>query len=140
MNKNMKKIIFNIFVILGCLFLTSCGSPLDTTIDEINQRYKDNNPMSESDVKVRFKEPLNERVISDTEHISIWVPNYDSIDEVKTAIENGQEVIGVFVRFEKTTRKFQRLNEETLEMEWYEKLVVDAIFAEKKIVTLNDLK
>lgn len=140
MQKNMKKIIFSIFVILGCLFLTSCGTPLDTTIDEINQRYKDNNPMTESDVKVRFKEPLNKRVISDTEHLLIWVPNYDSIEEVKTDLENGEEIIGVFVRFEKTTRKFQRLNEETLEMEWYEKLVVDAVFAEKKKVSLNDLK
>lgn len=140
MNKNIKKIFFSLVVLLGAWYLTSCGTPLDTTIDEINQRYKDNNPMTESDVMVRFKEPLNQRVISTTEHMDIWVPNYDSIDDVKKVIENGQEVIGVFVKFEKTTKKFPRLNEETLEMEWYEKLVVEAIWAEKKNITLNDLK
>lgn len=140
MNKNIKKIFFSLVVLLGAWYLTSCGTPLDTTIDEINQRYKDNNPMTESDVRVRFKEPLNQRVISTTEHMDIWVPNYDSIDDVKKVIENGQEVIGVFVKFEKTTKKFPRLNEETLEMEWYEKLVVEAIWAEKKNITLNDLK
>ncbi len=140
MNKSIKKIFFGLVVLLGALYLTSCGTPLDTTIDEINQRYKDNNPMTESDVMVRFKEPLNQRVISATEHMDIWVPNYDSMDDVKKAIENGQEVIGVFVKFEKTTKKFPRLNEETLEMEWYEKSVVEAIWAEKKKITLNDLK
>ena len=136
----MKKILFSIFLLLSCLFLTSCGTPLDTTINEINQRYKDNNPMSEYDVKVRFKEPINERTISETEHISIWVPNYDDLETLKSDLEKGIELTGVYVRFIETTRKFQRLNEETLEMEWYEKVVIDAVFAEKKNVSLSDLK
>lgn len=140
MNKVVKiLIIFTIFMI-GCISLSSCGSPLDTTIDEINQRYKDRNPMFESEVKVRFKEPINVRKISPTEHISIWAPNYHDLEELKELVNNGEQITGVFVTFEKTTRKFQRLNEETLEMEWYDKQVVDAVYAEKRIITSDDLK
>lgn len=136
----MKKIIFNVLIFMGCFFLVSCSTPLDETIKAINQRYSDNNPMSESDVEVRFKEPLNERKISKTEHISIWVPNYDDLETLKNDVENGKEVEGVFVTFEEVTRSFQRLNKETLEMEWYDKTVIDAVYAEKRIVTLSDLK
>ena len=136
----MKKTLFGIFLFLCCVLLTSCGSPLDTTIDEINQRYKDNNPMSEADVLVRFKEPINERIVSEKEHISIWVPNYDDLETLKDDLTEGMEITGVYVRFVETTRKFQRLNEETLEMEWYEKVVIDAVYAEKKNVKLGDLK
>ena len=140
MNKTLKIFLGILILIIGCISLTSCGSPLDTTIDEINQRYKDHNPMFESDVKVRFKEPINVRKASDTVHISIWVPNYHDLEELKELVNSGEQIEGVFVTFEKTTRKFQRLNEDTLEMEWYEKQVVDAIFAEKKILTIDDLK
>ncbi|MBQ8293067.1 MAG: hypothetical protein IJX78_04565 [Bacilli bacterium] len=136
----IKKGLFSILLLWFILILTSCGSPLDTTIDEINQRYLDQNPMVESDVLTRFKSPINVRRTSETTHISLWVPNYDTLDEVKQDIENGKEVVGVFVYFEETTRKFQRLNEETLEMEWYEKVVIDAVHAEKKAVSLKDLK
>ncbi len=136
----MKRIILSSVCLLLVLFLASCSTPLDTVIDEINQRYIDHNPMSEEDVKVRFKEPLNKRVISENEHILLWVPNYDTLEEVRVDIEAGIEVIGVFVQFEEVTRSFQRLNEETLEMEWYDKVVIDAVGAKKDIVTLNDLK
>ena len=53
---------------------------------------------------------------------------------------DGEEIIGVFVRFEKTVRSFPRLNEETLEMEWYEKKVTDAVYAEKRVIKISDLK
>ena len=140
MSKILKPIVLLLILMFGCISLSSCGTPLDTTIDEINQRYKDHNPMFESEVKVRFKEPINVRKISSTEHISIWVPNYHDLEKLKELVNNGEEITGVFVRFEKTTRKFQRLNEETLEMEWYEKQVVDAVYAEKRIITSDDLK
>ena len=140
MNKTVKLIFSGLILLMGIITLTSCGSVLDTTVDEINQRYKDNNPMFESDVIERLKEPLNVRRLSTTKHVSIWVPNYDDIELIKQDIENGKEVIGVFVTFEEVTRKFQRLNEETLQMEWYEKTVIDAVKAEKKVVSLSDLK
>lgn len=140
MNKTVKLILSGLILLMGLITLTSCGSVLDTTVDEINQRYKDNNPMFESDVIERLKEPLNVRRLSTTKHVSIWVPNYDDIELIKQDIENGKEVIGVFVTFEEVTRKFQRLNEETLQMEWYEKTVIDAVKAEKKVVSLSDLK
>lgn len=140
MNKTVKLIFSGLILLMGLITLTSCGSVLDTTVDEINQRYKDNNPMFESDVIERLKEPLNVRRLSTTKHVSIWVPNYDDIELIKQDIENGKEVIGVFVTFEEVTRKFQRLNEETLQMEWYEKTVIDAVKAEKKVVSLSDLK
>lgn len=140
MNKTVKLIFSGLILLMGLITLTSCGSVLDTTVDEINQRYKDNNPMFESDVIERLKEPLNVRRLSTTKHVSIWVPNYDDIELIKQDIENGKEVIGIFVTFEEVTRKFQRLNEETLQMEWYEKTVIDAVKAEKKVVSLSDLK
>lgn len=140
MNKTVKLIFSGLILLMGLITLTSCGSVLDTTVDEINRRYQDNNPMFESDVIVRLKEPLNVRRLSTTTHISIWVPNYDDIELIKQDIENGKEVMGVFVTFEEVTRKFQRLNEETLQMEWYEKTVIDAVKAEKKAVSLSDLK
>lgn len=140
MNKVIKIFICILVILMGGLTLCSCGSVLDTTIDEINQRYKDKNPMFESDVKVRLKEPINVRKVSNTVHISIWVPNYHDIEELKNAVEAGEQIEGVYVTFEQTIRKFQRLNEETLEMEWYEKQVVDAVYAEKKIVSIDDLK
>lgn len=140
MSKTLKIIVLLLVLMLGCINLSSCGTPLDTTIDEINQRYKDHNPMFESDVKVRLKEPINVRKISTTEHVSIWVPNHHNLEELKNLVENGEEITGVFVTFERTTRSFQRLNEETLEMEWYEKEVVDAVKAEKRIITIDDLK
>lgn len=136
----MKKIFFSFFILFTCLFLVSCGTPLDETIKEINQRYSDFNPMSEEDVRVRFKEPINIRVIDEFSHVSIWAVGYRDIEELKTAIENGEEVEGIFVTFKETVRSFQELNEETLEMEWHDKLVVDAIYAEKKVLTLADLK
>ncbi len=140
MSKVIKTFMSLLILIIGCISLTSCGTPLDTTIDEINQRYKDKNPMFESDVKVRLKEPINVRKVSSTEHISIWVPNHHDLEELKELVNSGEEITGVFVKFERTTRKFQRLNEETLEMEWYEKEVVDAVYAEKRIITIDDLK
>lgn len=140
MSKVIKTFMSLLILIIGCISLTSCGTPLDTTIDEINQRYKDKNPMFESDVKVRLKEPINVRTVSSTEHISIWVPNHHDLEELKELVNSGEEITGVFVKFERTTRKFQRLNEETLEMEWYEKEVVDAVYAEKRIITIDDLK
>ena len=129
----MRKIFFS-------LFLVSCGTPLDETIKEINQRYADFNPMSEEDVMVRFKEPINIRVIDEFNHVSIWAIGYRDIDELKKAIESGIEVEGVFVTFNETVRSFQELNEETLTMEWHDKVVVDAIYAVKKVITLADLK
>lgn len=140
MSKVIKTFMSLLILIIGCITLTSCGTPLDTTIDEINQRYKDKNPMFESDVKVRLKEPINVRKVSSTEHISIWVPNHHDLEELKELVNSGEKITGVFVKFERTTRKFQRLNEETLEMEWYEKEVVDAVYAEKRIITIDDLK
>ncbi len=136
----MRRIIYSCILLLLTIFLVSCKTPLDTTIDEINQRYSDFKPMYEEDVERRFKNPLNQRIVSDTIHISIWVPNYDTIEEVRTDIEAGKEVMGVFVKFEEIARSFQRLNEETLEMEWYKKIVIEAVMAEKRPVTLSDLK
>ena len=100
MNKTVKLIFSGLILLMGLITLTSCGSVLDTTVDEINQRYKDNNPMFESDVIERLKEPLNVRRLSTTKHVSIWVPNYDDIELIKQDIENGKEVIGIFVTFE----------------------------------------
>lgn len=134
------RIVFILVILFGGLLLTSCGSVLDTTIDEINQRYSDKNPMSESDVKVRLKEPIKVMPVSETEFISLWVPNHHDLEELKVKVENGEEIIGVFVKFEKTVRSFPRLNEETLEMEWYEKKVTDAVLAEKRVITITDLK
>ena len=134
------RIFFILFILLGVVFLTSCATPLDTTIDEINQRYSDKNPMVEDDVKVRLKEPIKVIPVSETEFISLWVPNYHDLEELKAKIQNGEEIIGVFVRFEKTVRSFPRLNEETLEMEWYEKKVTDAVYAEKRVIKISDLK
>lgn len=139
MNKKIS-IVFILFILFGGLLLTSCNSVLDTTIDEINQRYSDKNPMSENDVKVRLKEPVKVVPISETEFVSLWVPNHHNFEELKIKVENGEEIIGVFVRFEKTVRSFPRLNEETLEMEWYEKKVTDAVYAEKRVITITDLK
>lgn len=136
----MRKIFFSFFILFSCLFLVSCGTPLDETIKEINQRYADFNPMSEEDVMVRFKEPINIRVIDEFNHVSIWAIGYRDIDELKQAIESGIEVEGVFVTFNETVRSFQELNEETLTMEWHDKVVVDAIYAVKKVITLADLK
>ena len=136
----MRKIFFSFFILFSCLFLVSCSTPLDETIKEINQRYADFNPMSEEDVMVRFKEPINIRVIDEFNHVSIWAIGYRDIDELKQAIESGIEVEGVFVTFNETVRSFQELNEETLTMEWHDKVVVDAIYAVKKVITLADLK
>ena len=140
MNKTCKFTILGFVWIIICLILTSCGSPLDTTIDEINKRYIDHNPMSEEEVFTRFKEPLKKIQINENIYICIWIPNYKDVETAKIDIENGQDVKGVFVKFEKTTRSFQRLNEDTLEMEWYEKSVIDAIQAEKRNLTLQELK
>ena len=136
----MHKLLSICFITFMGLFLVSCGSPLEETIKEINQRYADFNPMSEEDVMVRFKEPINIRVIDEFNHVSIWAIGYRDIDELKQAIESGIEVEGVFVTFNETVRSFQELNEETLTMEWHDKVVVDAVKAVKKVITLADLK
>lgn len=140
MNKICKLFFGGLIFLIGCLSLTSCGTPLDTTIDEINKRYIDHNPMSEEEVLVRFGEPLKKVQINDNVYIGIWIPNYQDLDIAKQDLEQGKKVNGVLIKFEKTTRSFQRLNEETLEMEWYEKTVIDAIQAEKRALQVNDLK
>lgn len=136
----MHKLLSICFIAFMGLFLVSCGSPLEETIKEINQRYADFNPMSEEDVRVRLKEPINVRRIDEFNHVSIWAIGYRDIEKLKEDISNGVVVEGVYIYFNETIRSFQELNMETLEMEWHDKLVVDAVKAEKKVIILNDLK
>lgn len=136
----MRRVLSICFITFLSFFLVSCGNPLDTTIDEINQRYADFNPMSEEDVRVRLKEPINTRRIDEFNYTAIWAVGYRDIEKLKEDIKNGVEVEGVFIIFNETIRKFQELNMETLEMEWHEKLVVDAVKAERRVINLEDLK
>ena len=112
----MRRVLSICFITFLSFFLFSCGNPLDTTIDEINQRYADFNPMSEEDVRVRLKEPINTRRIDEFNYTAIWAVGYRDIEKLKEDIKNGVEVEGVFIIFNETIRKFQELNMETLEI------------------------